>query len=354
MIKKRFNKKALSILLSLMCLISLVAIGCGKQSSSSSASSASGGDELKPDKDGLIPIKTWSRTNCASTPWVVADQKGFLKKYGLKVQYTGETQAAQQIPSILNGNNYVGEFHPNTYAVAVAGGANIIGIGVNGIDPTPDVDPKYRHMWWFIGPKAQQAGIKTFKDLLNYKKGQKLKFTTGAANICTDFEGNTIADKVGLPRDRIEWVTMPDSQAIQSLTQGLVDVAAVHPPYYKGMEQAGNVKIADTADTDLGPTAGLTYFVADKDWAKKNPNVAKKFVHAMFEAQTWADDHPEEAADLTAKHIGQPVSGSHYYSKTLKIDDAKYLQPWIDELVKNGSIPKGKVKASDLVTNAYQ
>ncbi|MFT8314045.1 MAG: ABC transporter substrate-binding protein [Clostridium sp.] len=354
MVKKRFNKKFILVLISIICLISLVATACGKQSSGASASSSkSSGDELKPDKDGLIPIKTWTKTNCASTPWVVADEKGFFKKYGLKSVYTGETQAAQQIPSILNGNNDVADFHPNTYAPAVAGGANIIGIGAAGIDPAPDVDPKYRHMWWFVSEKASQAGVKTFKDLANYKKGQKLKFTTGAANICTDFEGGVLAEKYGIPKDRIEWVTMPDVTAVQALTQGTVDVSAVHPPYYAGMEKAGNVKIADTGDTDLGPTAGLTYWVVNKTWAEKNPNVAKKFLQAITEAETWANHNPKEAADLTAKHIGQPVSGSHYYTETLNIDNAKYVQPWIDDLVNKGSIPKGKITAKDLITDKY-
>ncbi|MDP4178285.1 MAG: ABC transporter substrate-binding protein [Bacillota bacterium] len=353
--KRAIGKKTVLIGLALITSLSMVVVGCAKKSTASNTTGTVT-DQLKPDSDGLIPIKTWSRTNCASTPWVVADQKGFLKKYGLKVDYTGETQSTQQIPSILNGNNYIGEFHPNTYAVAIAGGADLIGVGVNGADPTPDIDPKYRHMWWFVSKKTADAGVKTYADLVKYQKslGRKLKFSTGAANICTDFEGNVIADKVGLKRSDIEWVTMPDVQALQALQQNLLDVSAVHPPYFKGMEEAGNVKIADTADTKLGETAGLTYYVVDKTWAEKNPNVTKKLVKAMFEAQVWANQHPTEAADLTAKHIGQPVSGSHYYSNSLKIDDATWVKPWITDLENNGSIPKGKVKWTDLVTTKYQ
>lgn len=353
--KKLIGKKAVLFIIAFIVLVSTAAIGCGTQTSKGNSTSAAT-DELKPDSDGLVPIKTWSRTDCSSTTWVVAVQKGFLKKYGLKADFTGTTQSTQQIPSILSGDNYIGEFHPNTYAVAIAGGANIIGIAVNGSDPTNDIDPKYRHMWWFVSKKVSDAGVKTFKDLVKYEQsvGRKLKFTTGAANICTDFEGNTIADKVGLKRTDIEWVTMPDAQAIQSLQQNLVDVAAVHPPFFKGMENAGNVKIADTIDTGLGQTAGLTYYVVNKTWAKKNPNITKKLVKALFEAQVWANQHPTEGADLTAKWIKQPVSGSHYYSNSLKIDDAKWIKPWLSELEKNGSIPKGKLKWSDLVTTEYQ
>lgn len=338
------------MLLSLICIASFALTACGKTSTSSSSST---GDQLKPDKDGLIPIKTSSKIDCSSTTWVVADKKGFFKKYGLKIVYTGETQTSQQIPAILKGDNYVESFHPNTYAPAVAGGADIIGIGARGIDPAPDVDPKYRHMWWFVSEKASKAGVKTFKDLVNYKKGQKLKFTTGAANICTDFLGNTLADKYGLPRDRIEWVTMPDVQALQALSQGTVDVSAVHPPYYAGMQKAGNVKIADSLDTDLGPTAGLTYYVVNKTWAKNNPNITRKFLKATLEAQVWSNHNPKEAAELTAEHIKQPVSGNHYYSESLDIDNDKYLKPWLKESEKVGSIPKGKVKVSNMVTDEY-
>ncbi|WP_039654046.1 ABC transporter substrate-binding protein [Clostridium tyrobutyricum] len=351
MLKNKTRKRFLITLISLICLVSLIFTACGKQSSGGSASS--GSDALKQDKDGLIPIKTSSKLDCSSTPWVVADQKGFLKKYGLKVVYTGETQPAQQIPAILKGDNNVESFHPNTYAPAIAGGANIIGIGAEGIDPAPSVDPKYRHMWWFVSPKAAKAGVKTFKDLLNYKKGQKLKFTTISANICTDFVTGVIAKQYGIPKDRIEWVTMPDVQAIQALSQGTVDVSAVHPPYYTGMEKAGNIKIADTLDANLGPAAGISYWVVNKTWAKDNPTVTRKFLKAMTEAETWTNNNPKEAAALTAKHIGQPVSGSHYYTETLKLDNAKYIQPWLDASEANGSIPKGKVKISDMVTDEY-
>jgi len=347
------KKNVLILIIAIIVSLPVFITGCGKKDSTASlpgASSKKVVDEIKADSDGLIPITTWTKTDCGSTVWVVADAKGFFKKYGLKSVYTGVTQSTVQIPSILKGDNVVGDFHPNTYAVAIAGKANLIGIGAKGIDPAANINPSLRHMWWFVSKKS---GIKTFKQLIDYKKGKKLKFTTGAQNICTDFLGNSIADKYGLPRDRIEWVTMPDVQAIQSLTQGLVDVAAVHPPYYKGMVNAGNTKIADSLDANLGPTAGLTEWVVNTDWAKKNPNTTKKFLQAALEAQIWSNHNPKEAADLTAKHIGQPVSGNHYYNEALAIPNDKYLQPWIDGLVTNGTLEKGQIKVSDLVTDIY-
>ncbi len=129
MIKKSSKKKIILLFISLICIASFALTACGKSTATSSnGSSSSTKDKLKADSDGLIAIKTSSKLDCSSTPWVVADKKEYLKKYGLKVIYTGETQPSQQIPAILKGDNYVESFHPNTFAPAIAGGADLIGI----------------------------------------------------------------------------------------------------------------------------------------------------------------------------------------------------------------------------------
>ncbi len=91
--------------------------------------------QAKSEKD-LFVIKTWTRKDCSVTPWTVADRLGFLAEEGVKLQCTGETQPAIQIPSILRGNNDVGTFHPNTIAVAKSGGAQVTGVLQGGVEPT--------------------------------------------------------------------------------------------------------------------------------------------------------------------------------------------------------------------------
>ncbi|MGE5784471.1 MAG: ABC transporter substrate-binding protein, partial [Myxococcales bacterium] len=105
-------------------------------------------------KAGLFAIKTPTRKDCSVTPYTVADRMGFLEEEGLRIQWTGETQPALVIPSILRGDNDVSAFHPNQLAVAKAGGAPITGVAEGGLEPTdPTIDAKYRHMWWFINPE---------------------------------------------------------------------------------------------------------------------------------------------------------------------------------------------------------
>jgi len=298
--------------------------------------------------DGLIPIRTISQTACGSTPWVVSDLKGFFKEEGLKVVYTGDTQANQIIPSILNGNNDVSSAHPNTLAVAIAGGAKIKGVVTGGIDPKPDQDSKLRHMFWYINPNIT-PDIKSFADL-NKLSGQ-VKFSTGTTNICADFLANNIADHNGFPREKIEWVTMPDVQAVQALKQGLVGVAGVHPPFYKSMDDAGMVKIADSLDAGLGVGGGIGYYYFTTDFIEKNPETVKKFARAIVKGQKWANDNPEEARKMTEDWIKVPVNATHYYAAGTEITPDLVL-PWIQDLENSGVIPKGKVKPEDLLYNA--
>ena len=306
--------------------------------------------EAQPGKE-LFAIKTWSAKDCSVTPWVVTDRLGFFAQEGIKIVYTGETQSALQIPSILRGDKDVRSFHPNTLAVAKAGGAKITGVAEGDIEPTDQkIDPKFRHMWWFVNSKKHPE-IKSFADLK--KLPGKIKVATITNNICADFETNLLADKYGIPRSKFEWVSMPDVQAIQALKLGLLDLSEVHPPFYKGMVEAGARKIADTTETGLGAAAGITYYTFRDDFIRKNPDKVAAFVRAIIKGQRWANTHPAEAAKLTAEAIGVPVNGYHYYSDSLKVDDT-LASRWLKDLEENKVIPKGKVTTATLVTHEIE
>ena len=304
----------------------------------------------KAPKDGLFAIKTISRKDCTLAPWLVAEKMGFFREEGIRMVYTGETQDALIIPSILKGENDVWGAHPNTLAVAKAGGAKITGVLRDGIDPPTNLDPRLRHMFWYVNP-AKYPNVKTFADLKNLPG--KLKFSTITNNICSDFLTNKIADKNGIPRDKFEWVTMPDVQAIQALKQGLVDVAGVHPPFYKPMEIAGARRIADSTEAGLGPAAGVSYTYFRDDFIKKYPLVVRGFIRAMGRSGAWINAHPDQTAQWTSEAIGIPVTGNHYHAPSNEIIESE-IEPWIRDLEEHKVNPRGKIKPSDLVTHQFE
>ena len=302
------------------------------------------------EDENLIEVKTWTRKDCSLAPWLITDKLGFFKEEGIKLVFTGEIQANQQITSILNGDNDVSSAHPNTLLVANNGGADLVGVIRGVIDPGPEADEKFLHMWWYVNPK-KYPDVYTIKDLENIPG--KLKFSIITTNTCTDFLTNALFDKYGIPTDKIEWVTMPDIQAIQALKQGLTDVGAVHPPFYKGMDDAGMRKIADTRDTGLGPAAGVTYYYFTRSFIEKNPDTVARFIRAIKKGQKWCNEHPEETAQWTSEAIGVPVTGNHYYAEDAKIIESE-IEPWLKQLEKNKVIPEGKFKPSDIITHEFE
>ncbi|HEY6008901.1 MAG TPA: ABC transporter substrate-binding protein [Geobacteraceae bacterium] len=305
--------------------------------------------EAKPKKE-LFEIRTWTRKDCSLVPWLVTERLGFFAEEGIKLVYTGETQPALQIPSIIKGNNDAGSAHPNTLAVANAGGAKLVGVVRGGIEPTEKVDPRFRHMWFFVNP-ARHPNVKKFADLKNLPG--KLKISASTRNICTDFLINKLADKYGIPREKFEWVAMPDIQGIQALKQGLTDVGTAHPPFYKGNVDAGAVKIADSFETGLGSTAGLTYYYFTEDFVKKHPQEVAGFVRAMKKGQRWCNANPGQAAKWVEEVIGIPVTGNHYYAEDALIIERE-AEPWIRDLEEHHVIPRGKVTAASLVTHQFE
>lgn len=300
---------------------------------------------------GLFVIKTWTRKDCSVTPWTVAERLGYFTEEGIRLEVTGETQPALQIPSILRGNNDVGTFHPNTISVAKAGGAQVSGVLQGGIEPTdPKIPEKLRHMWWFVNP-SKHPEIQNFADLK--KLPGKIKISIITKNTCTDFLNHRLSDRYGVPPDKFEWVTMPDVQAVQALKQGLVDVSPVHPPFFHAMGQAGARKFADTFETGIGRGAGLTYYIFRDDFIRQHAEHVAAFTRAVAKAQKWANDNPEKAQRLTEEAIGVPVTGNHYYSETIRIDES-LTPPWIKDLEDGKVIPRGKVTPSSLVTHEIE
>lgn len=298
----------------------------------------------------LVPVRTATRKNCTLAPLLVADKGGFLEKEGIKLVFTGELATNQILPSVINGNNDFAEAQPNFLAVARAGGAKVIGVARGQIEPPSDVDPKYRHMRWYVNPKS---GIKTIADLQKYKGTAKLK-TNGTENTCSTFLLNSLFDKFGVDRSKFEWVVMQtDLQAIQAVDQNILDVAGVHPTFFKAAEDAGLVRIADSTDTGFGETAGVGLYYFSEDYTKKNPETVKKFVKAMQNAQNWANKNPEKTAEWTAEFIGVPVAGNHWYSTTTVIKESD-MTPWIEDLVKAGTLKKDQIKPTDLITHEFE
>lgn len=299
----------------------------------------------------VYTIKTDTKVNCSSTPWVIAEKKGFFAEEGINIEYTGELTAAQVLPSILNGTNNVSTNHVNNIATYIAGGAKIKGVTIGGSEPTPDVDEKYHHMKFYVSPKL---GVTSLAELVKKKGGERIT-VNGTVPSCTTFIATNAFDHLGFDRNQIKFVSFEsDTAALQANQQGNIDIVGVHPPFYKLAADSGLIELFDTADTGLGEAAGTTFYYFTEQFIQDNPEAVQGFVHAIKKAQEWIvnPENEEEAIQLTGDYIGQPVNAVHYYYTGSGFPE-ELIQPWIDDLVVSGALKKNQLQVSDLITTEF-
>ncbi|MGD0952071.1 MAG: ABC transporter substrate-binding protein [Methanotrichaceae archaeon] len=201
---------------------------------------------------------------------------------------------------------------------------------------------------WLV---REDSLLKSVADIA--KQDKPVKIGTLALGICVDTENNALLRKYNIPKDKIEYVVMPDPQQIQALKQGLIDIAILHPPFYTAAETEGGVRILATSLDAFGSAGGTSLLFFTKDFIKNHPDAVRKFIKAYKDTERWANSHRDEAGALTAKDIGLEKSTVHYYSDSGKVNDTQ-LQYWIDSLVTDGVIKPGEFKPKDLYTDEFK
>jgi ABC-type nitrate/sulfonate/bicarbonate transport system substrate-binding protein len=356
---KGLIRKTIPLLTVLVLILALAACGAGNSGNSgNSGDSGDGAAQVGSDAEGsedtdLFPIKTSIRYDCTLAPYLVADRLGYFKDEGLELVWTGELPSSEYITGVLSGEIDFADAHPNELAVKIYGGAKIHAVGRSIIEPDASVDPRLRHMRYYVTQEAADAGVSSIADLGSYRPGETLK-SAGWENTCETFILNAALDAKGVDRSKLEWVHFDgDVAKIQALKLKQIDIIGIHPPFFDAAIEAGLVLIGDSSDAELGEATGVYLYYFSDNFIDEHPNEVAGFVRAMTKAQQWANANLEQTAEWTGEFIKQEVKGNHYYSETTEIDEATIL-PWIEDLENSGTLPAGAIKVTDIVTHQFE
>lgn len=317
-----------------------------------------GGTSLFAAKESNNTINAAVTKDCAGTPWFVGQEKGFFKDGGINFIDKGEIAWAQQPAALVSGQINVYDGHPNAVINLIKSGAKIKGVAVGDAEPlnsSLENSAEAEHMHWLVrsdSPLKTAADVKTFVE----KNGRKVKIAVGSTGICADLETNAYFRKNNISKDYYEFVILSDPQQEQALQQGLIDVATLHPPFYKKAQIDGNVRVFFTSTDAFGKAAGLTLVVFTEDYINKYPGTVRDFVNAFKNAERWTNNNRNEAGEITAKNIGLSyTSNVHWYSPSGAIDEEVkgYLQQWIDAMVADGQLKEGEITPEDLYTTQF-
>jgi ABC-type nitrate/sulfonate/bicarbonate transport system substrate-binding protein len=312
----------------------LMLSGCGSSAAPVSSGQAEG---------ELFTLKAISQT--VFNEINIADELGFFRDEGIQIKYTGilpkgvtEYQLLEQgvIDAVTSG-------HPPNMAQA-----RLIGVKVKSVAPGMIDDPQYPHIQYLVKPDSP---IQSLEEMAGSKVG------INGISGCTSGYVQYYLKSKGLDPESVEFVIFAsaDAEALISLTEGLLDVTATHPPFAGAAVAAGEARQIGTSwDIFHSPGAGLSVRGFSEEFIEEHPEVVQGFVNAMYRARIWTNSHLDEAKQIVAKHLDVEAKdlSSFLYDENKNITPG-YIEQWFDISESIGLWNKGDVLPADIIDNRF-
>ncbi len=296
---------------------------------------------------GDYTLKASVTNDCTGTPWFVGQEKGFFRDAGLNFVDVGQTVTEQRGTALALGQIDVLDVDPLTLVNMVKSGVKVRAVAQSG-DSSNDGDTDKEFMQWLV---VNDSSLQSFASI--GASNRTIRIGIGALGTAPELQTEALLDKYGVPREKAEFVVLPEQNQYQALRQGLIDVAVLHAAFYACAHAQGGVRILATSTDAFGPAGGMTLLIATERFIEEHPETMSKFITGYKNAETWCNANRAEAGAITARHLGICTGVSHYYSGTGTINVSQ-LQYWIDTMTDCGILSPGELKPSDLYTDQFK
>ncbi|MER6346576.1 hypothetical protein ACWC10_16765 [Streptomyces sp. NPDC001595] len=147
--------------------------------------------------------------------------------------------------------------------------------------------------------------------------------------------------------DEVRFVEVPFSDMLDGLDDAQVDAIATVQPYMGAVEAAGHTSLGDPfLAVDSPAVAGM--WIADREWAQKNPGTIASFIAALNSADRWASAHTDGARTFLSsalRYLARAAQTAPLPNWDTSISPAS-LEPWIQALAGPGQVV-GDLPATD-------
>ena len=265
-----------------------------------------------------------------------AQDMGFFKEHGIDVEFTVNNAGAVALAAVAGSAVDIGVANPVTVAQAYAKGVPVAIIAGGGMYTSASPATL------LVVPK--NSSLRSAKDL----EGK----TIGLPGLGDQLQAamSLWLQKNGADPAKVKYVEVNPPPIMQAaLAQGRVD-AATPPEPTLTLALANDARIFGDPFAAVAPRFFIGIYIARSDWIKANPDLAKRFVAAIYEAARWANTHHDESAAILAKYS----KGDAAVLRTMRratyaeSDDARMIQPPIDAAFKTGLMTTA-VNANDLL-----
>jgi sulfonate transport system substrate-binding protein len=165
----------------------------------------------------------------------------------------------------------------------------------------------------------KDSPIKSVADL----KGKKVAFGKGSSS--HNFTVQALR-KGGLAYSDIVPAFLSPADAVAAFTTGSVDAWAVWDPYFAIAESKHNARALVTTADGLDSNS---FYLANKDFAERHPNVLKAAVEELSGVAKWASENRDELAKISAEATGIELAAQKAATDRYKIE----VRPLSDEVI---------------------
>jgi NitT/TauT family transport system substrate-binding protein len=263
-----------------------------------------------------------------ATPALYAVQAGLFKKYGLDAQITPMPSGAAGLAALAGGSVDIGGTSLLPFLSARSKGL-----------PITIVAPLAEY-----SPDSVYAAILVKKEA-TYKTGRDLNGKTIASPALRDL--NWVAsmawiDQNGGDSSTVKSIEVPSSVIPDALADGRIDAATVTTPRYVQAVNGGKVRILGKSYESIAKHFTFAAFVAQADFANKNPDVIARFGRAIRDATMYTNTHHAQTLPIYAAFakIDPKDIADAPRAQSAPYVGAKDIQPMIDVAVRYGVLAR--------------
>ena len=268
------NKAALGVVAAGAALTLTAACGNGE--------TAETGDAPTPLDVGVLPIT-------AVAPIYLGEEQGFFEDRGLDLNIETGGGGATTVPRVVSGE--LDFAFGNVASLLIARDQGLpLTVVANGMTTTGDADTDYSALVVPADSDATDAadldGATVAIDNLN--------------NIGDTSVRNSVREAGGDPED-LDFMELAFPDMPGALENGQVEAAWVVEPFLTMALEQGATEVAANF-VDMHPELSIaTYFTSDELIAEE-PETVDAFTEAMNESLTYAEDHPDETAQILSTY----------------------------------------------------
>lgn len=260
------------------------------------AAPARAADALTTIKIGVYP------GNTSSSTWVIADQKGFFKREGLKAKFVNFASGPALAAAVVSGS------------VDVAYGASAVSFDLAKQSSKLVVLGDFaEYINWYIvaaKDKAKSSASAGFPANVKSLKGMKIG-VAGLGGVANKFVYATLKSGGLSPNDVTMIAVGATNTAIPALKNGRVDaLAAVASPEDLRQQHVDAVVVVDAGiKGNAGPAVTNVLGVIDttsRAFMKEHSDTLNKYCKAMIATVAWEKDPAnfDEVSQVVAKQLG--------------------------------------------------